>query len=273
MLTDRAYKRPRDGEAFDTTVFEERYHGAAPSEVPESICCSPTKKHRTSLGHDDTLMHNDFMMDSASDSTQSSLSTTSFSDMVEVLDAETLRTIVNVLATQSSVAQSLVSVAYSQTLQGIDFRNYAQRVDSIISGKSEQYSSPGSACAGVRACIAAIAVRVGPQSPFNTKRSALEALHDIALTVIRTDRSRQSIEVKREFEKDDCIVQLMLQIIQTMPMEERLGVGRGFTSYGSTLLDSIRYVHEKSVENYVAGFYDLALVLHALESGPSIAVV
>jgi hypothetical protein len=191
-------------------------------------------------------------------------------DMVDELDPDAIRNIVKILAAESPFAQSLVRAAYQQRAQmsrseATDFGPCKRGVEAVFSSRSERYSASGQGYSDVRSCIDTVGQQVGPQSSYDAKKSALEALHDISLSILRADGCRQAIEVKNEFERDDCIPQLMLQIVRSMSSDEQARVGAEYTPYGSTLVESLRYVHEKAVEQYTAGFYDLSLVLDMLD--------
>lgn len=185
-------------------------------------------------------------------------------EMIARLDVDALRDIVNILAARSTDAQALVEIVYSRLIQEVDLRRYAAEVDRVFSSRSDRYSIAGAAYSDVKSSLDALARQVGPQSSYDAKKSAVEALQDIAFSILRADRSRQAVEVRAQFEKDDCIPRLMLQIVQSMSEEERARISEEATVHGSTFAKGLQWAHEKAVEDYVAGFYDFSLVLESL---------
>jgi hypothetical protein len=233
---------------------------------------SPTKRHR---GQTNCVGRDCQQLNCTScyqpDLNIASQSPIPYTEMVDQLDPKALREIVKLLAADSPSSQDLIRMVYEQgtcrsKVETANFRGYTADVAAIFSSRSERYSTYGKAYADVRACVNAIGQQVGPQSSYSIKKSALESLHDITLSILRAEACRQAIEVRREFERDDCIPQLMLQIVRSMSTEEQAKVGAEFTLYGSTLIKSLEYVHEKAVETYIAGFYDFSLVLEILRT-------
>ncbi|KAH8682040.1 hypothetical protein BX600DRAFT_447663 [Xylariales sp. PMI_506] len=223
----------------------------------------------------------------------------SCADIVGQLDPDTLRAIVCTLAADSLHVQDVIKKAYeqqrvSQTMppppsppetepEAHVFPAYQAQVSQILSsGGSERWATErGSAHRDVRACVDAIGDRAALLAPCTgvSKGAALEALHDIAVSVIRagddegryrrvgggSGRGQAAREVRAEFERgDDCVPRQMLRIVESMAPAERLAAASSYTAYGSTLLRSIEWVHERAVESYLAGFYDLSQVLGAL---------
>lgn len=223
------------------------------------------KKFKPGLGqHGD-----DHAQSECSDETMSDISepigpSIPHAEMISHLGIDVLRDIVKVLSARSTYAQDLVETAYSRVSQKPDVGRYAIEVEEIFGSRSKRYSVPGMAYADVKSSIAAVAEWVERQSSYDAKKSALDALQDIALSILRADRSRQAIEVRGQFEQDDCIPQLMLQIVRGMSVEERITVSGEMTIQGSTFARTLQYLHEKAVENYIAGFYDFAIVLDTL---------
>ncbi|KAK9775112.1 hypothetical protein AB5N19_02158 [Seiridium cardinale] len=237
------------------------------SSIDEAVQ-TPTplnKRYRAHAKQNEDDFENAESLDEAmADSSKSLALTISHDEMISRLDIKTLRDIVTFMAAESSDARALVKLAYLQNNQKTDLRRYALEVDQLFGSQSERHAVSGTAYSDVKSSIDKLANHVGPHSSYSTKKSALEALQDITFSILRADPSRQAIEVKEQFETDDCIPLLMLQIVRSMPSEERIRVSLEATVHGSTFVKALRYRHEKAIENYVAGFYDLSLVLESL---------
>ncbi|KAH6651636.1 hypothetical protein BKA67DRAFT_571447 [Truncatella angustata] len=237
------------------------------SSIDEAICSSTldNKKRRTSanphleqiqvIGHADVAMV---------DPVVPLPPAVPYAEMISRLNVDALRDIVATLAAGSNDARALVEIAYGRRNRQPDLGQYAVEVDEIFKSRGQRYAVSGVAYSDVKSCIEQLAQQVGPYSTYQTKKSALEALLDIAFSILRADRSRQAVEVKAQFEKDDCISQLMEQIARSMSAVERASVSEETTVHGATFARSLQFVHEKAVENYIAGFYDFALVLEVL---------
>jgi hypothetical protein len=189
-------------------------------------------------------------------------------DMITQLDAESLRSLVAAWALHSPLAQQVIRVEYNRSVLGLDLKFVPMEAEAVLaSGDNDSDAEPVRAYHDVRACVNTIGEQVKVQSSYNMKKRALEALHDIALSIFRAQRSRRAVEVRQGFEQDDCITQLMRRIVGSMSPEERAGAGVEYTTYGSTIRDGLRYIHRTAVEEHVAGFYDLGLVIEALGAG------
>lgn len=140
---------------------------------------------------------------------------------------------------------------------------YATLISHITEPRGQTDLLPGTAYKNIKLIIEDLANHIGPQSSCDTKIDALIILGIIADTILHAGSTRQALEVKAAFERDDCIPQLMLQIIQTMPMDDLTRLDRATISKKS-FTSLIRSSHEKAVEDYVAGFYDFSLVLEAI---------
>ena len=189
--------------------------------------------------------------------------------MMAQMDKEDLQRILAIIAAESPVAQAVIQAAYEQRMrmhqeETINFEHYKREIMSIFMCHNERYLVYGQAYSDVKACIDGIAQQLNPQSPYGTKKNAIEALQDISLTIIRADGRRHAVRVRTEFERDDCIPQLMLRILQSMSVDDRHQVGAEITSYGATLLKSLEFTHEQAVISYIAGFYDFSIVLDLL---------
>ncbi|ETS84500.1 hypothetical protein PFICI_02525 [Pestalotiopsis fici W106-1] len=136
-------------------------------------------------------------------------------------------------------------------------------ISHIIEPRDQTSITPGTTYRNVKLAIEAIAHHVGPQSSSEIKTDALIVLRDVAAIILDARPTHQSLEVKAAFERDDCIPQLMLQILQTMSTEDIARLSQE-TTHGSNFASLLRAAHEKAVENYVAGFYDFSLVLEAI---------
>jgi hypothetical protein len=226
---------------------------------------SQNKRQRAGTGDLDGHVKNyDIPDDTMTDVWHPPIAQVPSADMILRLDVDALREIVTLLVERSADARTLVLEAHARISQTLDMKVYTTRMDEIFDSRSARYTIPGTAYADVKACIADLARQVDPRSPYEVRRDALQALQDIALSILRADRTRQALEVKAHFEVDDCIPQLMLKIVCAMSAQERIRVGVEATVYGSTFMRSLQYLHEKAVEGYVAGFYDFSLVLGAL---------
>lgn len=191
-------------------------------------------------------------------------------EMVAHLNTEVLQDIVTILARTSNDAQVLIELAYGRKYREPNLQFLAAEADGIFGSRSGRYAIPGMAYADITSVINQLAHRLRPYSSYDMKKSGIEVLLDIALSILRADRSRQAKEVKLQFEKDDCIPQLMLQIIGTMSPGDRAALKAEPTGLGSDMVKSLQYVHEKAVEEYIAGFYDFALVLEVLSQDETI---
>ena len=140
---------------------------------------------------------------------------------------------------------------------------YATLISHIIEPQGAANFLPGTAYKNIKLIIEDLANHIGPQSSCDAKIDALIILGIIADTILHAGSTRQALEVKAAFERDDCVPQLMLQIIQTMPMDDLTRLNQD-TSYKKSFTSLIRSSHEKAVEDYVAGFYDFSLVLEAI---------
>lgn len=143
---------------------------------------------------------------------------------------------------------------------------YPAMVSHILHPGQQENALPGTAYRNVKLVIEEIAHQVGPQSAFENKKNGLLALGGIASTILLSGPSRQVLEVKAQFETDGCIPQLMLQIIQSMTMEDLRSLSEE-SMYGVNFYLQLRSSHERAVEDYVAGFYDFSLVLEAISQG------
>lgn len=226
---------------------------------------SPNKKHRTSGSSAQAA--SPYMLSGLPDGSPSppSLSAT---DMIAQLDVDSLRSLLTTWAVRSPVAHQVIRAEYNRSVLGLDLAVLAVEVQSLLllaaavpeTGMGEDYH----AYSAVRTRVDAVGEQVRPNAPFAVKRRALEALHDIALCILRAERTRRAVEVRRGFEQDDCIPRLMMRIVESMSPEERVSAAAECTTYGAPLLSGLQYVHNKAVEEYLAGFYDLGMVIEAL---------
>lgn len=145
---------------------------------------------------------------------------------------------------------------------------YPAMVSHILEPGQQMNALPGTAYRHVKLAIEGIAHQVGSESAFETKKNGLLALGAIASTILHSGPSRPALEVRAQFERDGCIPLLMLQIIQSMTLEELRSLGEE-SVYGANFYLQLRSSHERAVEYYVAGFYDFSLVLEAISLGLS----
>ncbi|KAF2993722.1 hypothetical protein E8E14_001146 [Neopestalotiopsis sp. 37M] len=140
---------------------------------------------------------------------------------------------------------------------------YATLISHIIEPQGAAILLPGTAYKNIKLIIEDLANHIGPLSSSETKIDALIVLGTVANTIVYGSSTRQALEVKAAFERDDCIPQLMLQIIQILSVEDLTKLNEE-TSHEKNFASLIRSSHEKAVEDYVAGFYDFSLVLEAI---------
>ncbi|KAI0141956.1 hypothetical protein BJ166DRAFT_540433 [Pestalotiopsis sp. NC0098] len=143
---------------------------------------------------------------------------------------------------------------------------YPAMVSRILDPGQQENALPGTAYRNVKLAIEGIAHQVGPQRAFETKKNGLLALGAIASTILHSGPSRPALEVRAQFERDGCIPLLMLQVIQSMTMEDLRSLSEE-SIYGGNFYLQLRSSHERAVEDYVAGFYDFSLVLEAISQG------
>lgn len=266
MLSHRNVAVKRQREHDDNT---ERYRPLTPySSIDEPLGSSLPPNKRNRQGGDGDLGYfpkhhgdEDELMSDVDEALAYSISNNGYPSPIEM--DHTCDTMT--FAAAAPIEDLILGISCGQIGFVMASSRYAVEVDQVFRSRSKRYTVPGTAYSEVKACIDGIAQHINPHSSYHAKFAALEALQDIALSILRADRSRQAKETRAHFAQDDCISQLMLNIIQSMSNEEKVQASEEATVQGSTLARSLQYVHEKAVEEYLAGFYDLSLVLEALK--------
>ena len=103
---------------------------------------------------------------------------------------------------------------------------------------SKQYDASGDVCDKVGKCVKKIQKQVKANSPYGTKMNALEALLEIADTVLSAGDTL-GYEVRKQFQWDDCVPAAMMAIAEFMTPEERLKAGQNSGGRNGTLLERI----------------------------------
>lgn len=145
---------------------------------------------------------------------------------------------------------------------------YPAMISRLLDPEQQISALPGTAYGNVKLIIGEIASEIELKRSHEVKKNGLLALGAIASTVLLSGPSRQALEVRAQFETDGCIPLLMLQIIQSMTLEELGQIGQESID-GFNFHLQLQSLHETAVEYYVAGFYDFSLVLEAISQGIS----
>lgn len=163
-----------------------------------------------------------------------------------------------------SVSRPARQLSPEESCNGTDLPSsmleYPAMVSHILDPGRQNNALPGTAYRNVKLIIGEIANQIELKGSHEIRKNGLFALGAIASTILFSGPSRQALEVKAQFERDGCIPQLMLQIIQSMALEELRSLGQE-SVYGVDFYLQSKSSHERAVEDYVAGFYDFSLVL------------
>ncbi|KAK6223381.1 hypothetical protein LQW54_000499 [Pestalotiopsis sp. IQ-011] len=152
---------------------------------------------------------------------------------------------------------------YNRTDLPSSILEYPAMVSNILHPGQQISAPPGTAYKNVKLMIGEIAHRIELKGSHDVKKNGLLALEAIASTILLSGPSRQALEVRAQFERDGCIPLLMLQIVRSMTPEELASFGQGSVD-GFNFYLQMQSLHERAVEDYVAGFYDFSLVLEAI---------
>ncbi|KAI1121428.1 hypothetical protein F5Y10DRAFT_101892 [Nemania abortiva] len=197
--------------------------------------------------------------------------------MISRLDNDTVRLILASLASVSPSVQTAVISSYQQKVQMmqarvIDFDTYSKTAWHILNTSgytegsgSEQFEASFDARADIVECINDIGKETHAESSYGTKLSALETLRKIAKTILLADDTLGS-EVRKEFQHETCLADVMERIVGSMTPEEQRRAGANTDAKGS-LATKLRWVCDEAESYCLEGFDGLRHVLSRIE-GP-----
>ncbi|KAI1110607.1 hypothetical protein F5Y14DRAFT_359109 [Nemania sp. NC0429] len=195
----------------------------------------------------------------------------SYGDMISQLDDNTVRLILTRLASVSPPAQAIISSSFQQQMRlvrelVINFDEYSRDAWHILNTSeytegsgSKQFEASFNARSDVVDCIEAIGRETHAESSYGTKLSALETLRKIAKTILLAGDTLGS-EVRKEFQHESCLGDIMLRVAGSMTPEEQRRAGANTDAKGS-LAAKLRWVCEQGEAYCLDGFSGLRDVL------------
>ncbi|KAI0096025.1 hypothetical protein GGR51DRAFT_544455 [Nemania sp. FL0031] len=195
--------------------------------------------------------------------------------MISQLDENIVRYIVATLAPVSPGVQAVVASAYNEKMQiiqtqVIDFDEYSKEAWHILNTSSytegsgsKQFEASFDARSDVIACIDAIGEETPPESSYGTKLSAIETLRKIAKTILLAEDTLGS-EVRKAFQDETCLGDIMVRIAESMTPEEQRRAGAKTDAKGS-LATKLRWVCDEAKSYCLGGFDGLRDVLALIE--------
>jgi len=155
----------------------------------------------------------------------------------------------------------------------IDFDQYSKSAWHTLNtshysnlSSSKQYEASWDAFGEVTGCINAIRKKATAQCSYGTKLSALETLRKIAKTIL-VGTNTLGHEVRKQFQSDDCLIDAMREIAQSMTPEERLRAGANNLDNKGTLLSKLEWVQSEA-DGYCIEGLDVSDVVALLRGDP-----
>ncbi|KAJ8119647.1 hypothetical protein O1611_g10562 [Lasiodiplodia mahajangana] len=152
----------------------------------------------------------------------------------------------------------------------INFDSYSKEAWHILNTSSytegsgsKQFEASFDARSDVVACINSIGDETHPQSSYGTKLSAIETLRKIAKTILLAEDTLGS-EVRKEFQHETCLSDIMLRVAESMSPEEQRCAGANTDAKGS-LATKLRWVCDEAKSYCLEGFDGLRDVLALIE--------
>lgn len=223
--------------------------------------------------------------------------------MVDELDAQTLRDLVADLAARSPLVTLTLSEAYAKHMASrprpkpspafsapapaapqrpavplaqmrpvLNFDSYSKTAWHALNNRalqrlsgSRQYDKAGEVWSEISECVEAIGARTMADSPLRTKISAVETLRKIAKTVMLGEDTVGS-EVRKELQDDSEIADIMVRVMESMIPEERVQTGKRRDEKG-TLVDKVQWVVDEAEAYCLEGLYGLRSVVEMMKTG------
>ncbi|KAI1312933.1 hypothetical protein F5Y03DRAFT_339760 [Xylaria venustula] len=195
----------------------------------------------------------------------------SFAYMVSQLDNNTVRNILTELAAVAPSAQAAVTSSYQHQKKIareriINFSSHSVHVWHVLNTSeytkgrgSKQFEASFDTCSDVVGYFETIGKQTKNESSYGTKLSALETLRKIAKTILLTG-DVLGHEVRKEFQHESCLVDIMVRIVRSMTPDEQRRAGAS-TDAKDSLESKVRWVCDEAESYCLEGFYGLRDVL------------
>jgi hypothetical protein len=182
----------------------------------------------------------------------------------------------NAITGRPAGAAATTTTPLSQTRPVTNFDHYSKSAwhalndrDLLSLSGSLQHKRAMDVYSDICDCVNAIADIVSkdlPAAPLGTKQNALETLRRIAKTVILGEDTLGH-EVRKHFQNDSTISNLMIRIAESMSPEERLRTGKRADAKGGTLVSKLEWVRDQAEGYCLKDCPGFSRVLDLLRSG------
>jgi len=119
---------------------------------------------------------------------------------------------------------------------------------------SKQYDAAFKVFDKTTGFVEAIREQTTDNSSYGTKLNALEALSHIGETVLSgNNNDRLGAEVRKQFQFDTCVVDVLLDIVKSMTPTERLRAADNDANHDGTLLSKLEWLRDEAKDYCVDG--------------------